>query len=1180
MNQYRKQLHLLLRSMISVFMLSVLSIAYGADNANDQNTHDAIDGPRDPFEDYDEGDPCDDSRTGSPVILQNREFLWVDTDIAIPGRTPLELTRTYRSFDAREGYFGKGWSTECEKVLVRTINYNASNEQGGTEAQIQYVYRLSNGRRFTFDESANGTFQTPAGLPGYTLVPNSDETTSLVMIDGSSERYNAIGQLIANVDRNGNQINYSYSNGVLAQMADEHGRFLNFLFDSTGHITSVTDHTNREWLYAYNADGTLASVTDAAGGVRRYTYEDGFRNADAQPYPLLNSIVDETGTTVISVVYTDVGEVESYSVGEDTLTYSLRSGYTYKTDSTNARWSYKMDDQGHVSEYMPPVNSGASYLSEYTEDGKLTKFINLLGVEFSNIYDSLGRLISATSTDGTTTFAYQGDTTWLTSVTSPSGRVNRTSYDANGKPLSKTDPAGNSTRFSWKANGDLTSITDALGNSHSVTMSVEGYPIETIDALGRTVGFAYDARGNLISVTNPDGTNTSITYDVLDRPITSTNELGATITTSYDAAGRVLSVVDALNFSTTFSYDIHGRLLSEERPDGYTKNYTYRSDNLIDTVTDSRERVYSYRYDNNKRVTSISISGDTPTGGSDSRRYRYDLEGRVTNISNSGPAVSYVYDDLGRVIEETQGQSVVTYDYNNEGEIVSSTHGTDVVGYSYDSRGFLASVVSFEGDHQFMYDALGRKIQHTRPGGQVSSASYDAAGRMLTLDHSQLTGESFQYSWDERDSLVQLDSVLSGTTSFSFDDARQLTNATSTQSFNYQYDSRFNRVENGQMYDSFNKLVEDNDSTYTYDIAGNLVSQVDKLSGTESVFKYNSTDRLTSIEQLSAGQSTLVARYVYDGLGRRTSKTVGRDQTQFQWSSDALIAEVDGRGIEASRRYRYGTDWSPLEFTNEEDAYQVSSNHLMTPNGLVDSTGSLVWTNNRGPYGESLGVSQDPPGSVDFNIGLPGQYHDAESQHIYNNQRYYDPKIGRYISSDPLGLSGGVNQYRYAMNNPLGATDARGEIAFIPLIFLAIEIAGAAYSAYEIYQVYNDPCSSGYDYILPVTGLALSAIGGAATLNGLRVARTILRADRVGSGLKADALHRAASFATRNQLENGLITSLRGGDGVRRSLLQTRGNVNGRQGIFEFILDPNGTVTHQRFIPGGRLTGRPNQRPR
>ena len=65
----------------------------------------------------------------------------------------------------------------------------------------------------------------------------------------------------------------------------------------------------------------------------------------------------------------------------------------------------------------------------------------------------------------------------------------------------------------------------------------------------------------------------------------------------------------------------------------------------------------------------------------------------------------------------------------------------------------------------------------------------------------------------------------------------------------------------------------------------------------------------------------------------------------------------------------------------------------------------------------------------DQRAALPGQFRDAETSLHYNYFRDYDPAIGRYIQSDPIGLGGGLNTYAYVGGKPTKFADPTGEFA-------------------------------------------------------------------------------------------------------------------------------------------------------
>lgn len=102
--------------------------------------------------------------------------------------------------------------------------------------------------------------------------------------------------------------------------------------------------------------------------------------------------------------------------------------------------------------------------------------------------------------------------------------------------------------------------------------------------------------------------------------------------------------------------------------------------------------------------------------------------------------------------------------------------------------------------------------------------------------------------------------------------------------------------------------------------------------------------------------------------------------------------------------------------------YFVHTDHLGTPQKITDGAQQVIWEGNPMPFGETEVVVNQ----IDFHVRLPGQYFDGEAGLHYNYYRDYDPSIGRYVQSDPIGLNGGLNTYGYTYQNPLIYTDPFG----------------------------------------------------------------------------------------------------------------------------------------------------------
>jgi RHS repeat-associated protein len=155
---------------------------------------------------------------------------------------------------------------------------------------------------------------------------------------------------------------------------------------------------------------------------------------------------------------------------------------------------------------------------------------------------------------------------------------------------------------------------------------------------------------------------------------------------------------------------------------------------------------------------------------------------------------------------------------------------------------------------------------------------------------------------------------------------------------------------------------------------------------------------------------------------------------------------------------------------------------------LTDTSGQAVWKAEYTPFGKASITSQGPT----FNLRLPGQYYDAETGLHYNWHRYYDPDTGRYITSDPIGLAGGINTYAYATNNPVSLADPTG---LCPWCAVGAVLGGGLNSVAQL--------SSGqeFDWGSFAASTATGAMGGGlgTITKGLSWGRNIV-ANSLGSG--------------------------------------------------------------------------------
>ena len=142
--------------------------------------------------------------------------------------------------------------------------------------------------------------------------------------------------------------------------------------------------------------------------------------------------------------------------------------------------------------------------------------------------------------------------------------------------------------------------------------------------------------------------------------------------------------------------------------------------------------------------------------------------------------------------------------------------------------------------------------------------------------------------------------------------------------------------------------------------------------------------------------------------------------TQFSWNIDGA------NSLQA--RYSHGEEIDqPLAMTRGGDSYFYGVDHLGSIRLVTDAAGAVANRYDYDAFGNLEATSYE---TVANPFGFTARERDAESGLMFYRARYYDPKIGRFISEDPIGFEGkDLNLYRYVYNGPLLGTDPTGNIS-------------------------------------------------------------------------------------------------------------------------------------------------------
>lgn len=891
------------------------------------------------------------------------------------------------------------------------------------------------------------------GLRTLTVTYNSDGSVDLTQTPGNTQHITFMHP--------GGVIKFSTASNPCAGC---YASAASATYDSYGNLSTTTDFNGVKTSYDYNPLGYLDSETKASGTNDAYTITQVW-------LPLLHKLQSVTdGVQKQGFSYNSLGQLTQKVVKDVASGATRKTTYTYganellasvtgpRTDVTQTT-SYTYNSSGDMATVTNALGHETQFTA-YDANGNPTTIVDPNGVTTTLTYDPMQRVTAVDRGGATTRFAYDANG-WLSKLTLPDGATYTYGYDAAGWVSSITDAAGNKITYTRNGFGKITqrqivSATGTVTETQSRTYNSLEQLATLVGSAGQTSSYGYDANGNMTSYTNPDNKTWGYAYDVLNRLSTITRPDGKSVGYTYNSRGDVTQITDPRGLSTDYTYNGFDDLTQVVSPNTATTSYAYDAAGDLTSRTDANGTTTTYTYDKLDRLTQVAYSSTlAPGGGTASFGYDQGTDGvgHLTTYANASETSTLGYNALGQVVSQSNtldGRALkVAYTYDLSGNLTSVTYPDGMkVSYTRDATGRVSGIsVTIGGTTQTLAsnvtwqpfgplasldfaNGLTFTNGYTQDGwlssitlASTSSTSstplvskaliYDDAGNLTGITNNVSSSDSELFSYDGLNQLTFANGAY-GAITYGYDgDGNRTSKANTAGTATYAYPATNNKVQSisgpgaaSYSYDADGNVTADGTHTYTYAETGRLVGVDSDIS-----YSYNALGNRVEKQVTSGGQTTNTL-FVYDQAGHLIGQYSGSGamEQEIVWLRNRPIAVVTTSGV-----------------------YYIQTDQRNAPRTITDSAGAVVWQWNPTPFGENAPMSSS---GFLFNLRYPGQYYDAETGNVYNHARYYDPALGRYLESDPMGLSAGVNTYAYVTNDPEDQIDPTG---FAPVIVMTPE---------------------------------------------------------------------------------------------------------------------------------------------